>query len=90
MQVLDAARGGTLLGRLDTGAGLDNIDYTPSTGLVYAAAGKAARLVGAKNAVADGNGNAYVANSQGAHLLVLRALASLNVVQSTHPKRQSS
>ena len=93
VQALDAAHGGTLLGKLETGAGLDNIDYVPSTGLVYAAAGKAARLtvarvgdhgeltvvasgetaVGAKNAVADGNGNAYVADSQGAHLLVLRA-----------------
>ena len=92
-RALDAAHGGALLGRLDTGAGLDNIDYVPSTGLVYAAAGKAARLtvarvgdhgeltvvasgetaMGAKNAVADGNGNAYVADSQGAHLLVLRA-----------------
>jgi len=95
VQVLDAAHGGTLLGRLDTGAGLDNIDYVPSTGLLYAAAGKAARLTvarvgnrgeltviasgetaaGAKNAVADGNGNAYVADSQGAHLLILRAAA---------------
>jgi hypothetical protein len=93
VQALDAAHGGTLLGKLDTGAGLDNIDYSPGTGLVYAAAGKAARLTvarvgdhgeltviasgetaaGAKNAVADGNGNAYVADPQGAHLLVLRA-----------------
>jgi hypothetical protein len=92
VQALDAAHG-TLLGKLDTGAGLDNIDYIPGTGLIYAAAGKAARLtvarvgdhgeltviasgetaVGAKNAVADGNGNAYVADPQGAHLLVLRA-----------------
>jgi DNA-binding beta-propeller fold protein YncE len=95
VQALDAAHGGTLLGKLDTGAGLDNIDYASSTGLVYAAAGKAARLtvarlgdhgeltvvasgetaVGARNAVADANDNAYVADSQGAHLLVLRAPA---------------
>jgi hypothetical protein len=48
VQALDAAHGGALLGRLDTGAGLDNIDYVPSTGLVYAAAGKAARLTVAR------------------------------------------
>jgi len=44
VQVLDAGHGGTRLGSLDTGAGLDNIEYAPETGLLYAAAGKAARL----------------------------------------------
>ena len=93
VQAIDSAHGGALLGKLDTGAGLDNIDYNPSTGLVYAAAGKAARLTvahlgdhgeftvvasgetaaGARNAVADANGTVYVADPQGAHLLVLRA-----------------
>jgi hypothetical protein len=92
VQALDAAHGGAPLGQLDTGAGLDNIDYVPSTGLLYAAAGKAARLTvahvdehgkftvvsvgdtapGARNAVASANGDAFVADPQGAHLLLLR------------------
>jgi hypothetical protein len=89
VQVLDAGHDGAPLGRLDTGAGLDNIDFVGER--VYAAAGKAARLTvavvdekgqlevvasgdtsgGARNAVADTNGNAYVADSQGARILVL-------------------
>ena len=93
VQALDAAHDGARLGTLDTGAGLDIIDYAPSTGLLYAAAGKASRLtvahvgdrglfdvvavgdtaVGARNAVADERGNIFVADPQGAHLLVFRA-----------------
>ncbi len=42
VQSLDAQ--GAVLARLDTGPGLDNIDYVPSTHLLYAASGKAARL----------------------------------------------
>lgn len=92
VQVLDAGHEGAPLGRLDTGAGLDNIDFVG--GRVYAAAGKAARLTvaavdakgqfevvgtgdtsaGAHNAVADANGNAYVADSQGARILVFAAV----------------
>jgi len=90
VQVLDAGHGGALLGRLDTGAGLDNIDYLAGKGLLYAAAGRAARLTiakvddqgqlaivataptaeGARNAVADAKGNAYVADPANARLLV--------------------
>lgn len=93
VQVLDVAHGGAVLSSLETGAGLDNIDYVASTGLLYAAAGKAARLTvakvgergqltvfaagetapGARNAVADASGNIYVADPQGAHLLVVHA-----------------
>jgi hypothetical protein len=93
VQVLDQKSKGALLGKLDTGAGLDNLDYVEGTKLLYAAAGKAARLTvarleddgqltvtavgdtapGAKNAVADGNGNAYLADGQGARLLLLSA-----------------
>jgi len=40
---LDGQRGAKL-SQLETGPGLDNIDYEPSTHLLYAAAGKAARL----------------------------------------------
>jgi hypothetical protein len=88
VQVLDAAHDGALLGKLDTGAGVDNIDY--ADGKLYVAAGKASKLTvasvddkgqlgvvavgdssaGARNAVADPKGNAYVADSPGARLLV--------------------
>jgi DNA-binding beta-propeller fold protein YncE len=91
VQALDMAHAGGTLGKLETGAGLDNIDYVPATGMLYAAAGKASRLTvahisdrgeftivasgdtaeGARNAVADAAGNVYVADPQGAHLLVV-------------------
>jgi DNA-binding beta-propeller fold protein YncE len=48
VQVLDMAHGGKLLGRLDAGEGVDNIDFNAQTGLVYVAAGKAARLTVAR------------------------------------------
>ena len=44
LQVLDAAHDGALLGKLDTGPGVDNIDILPAEGLLYAASGGAARL----------------------------------------------
>ncbi|HEY5010062.1 MAG TPA: hypothetical protein VIH73_02835 [Acidimicrobiales bacterium] len=88
VQVLDAAHDGALLGKLDAGAGVDNIDYVD--GRIYVAAGKASKLTvasvdargqltvvavgesssGARNAVADARGNAYVTDSSGARLLV--------------------
>lgn len=88
VQVLDAARDGALLGKLDAGSGIDNIDCVG--GRVYIAAGKASKLTvasidekgqltvvatgdssdGARNAVADAKGNAYVADSMGGRLLV--------------------
>jgi hypothetical protein len=48
VQVLDAGHQGALLGKLDTGAGVDNIDYVESSHLLYVAAGKAARLTVAR------------------------------------------
>jgi hypothetical protein len=91
LQVLDAAHDGAQLGKLDAGAGVDNIDVVDQA--VYVAAGKAARLTvakiddkgqfaivatgdtpeGARNAVADGRGNTYVGDSQGARLFVFTA-----------------
>jgi hypothetical protein len=70
------------------------LDYVESSQLLYAAAGKAARLTvarladdgqlstiaagrtapGARNAISDASGSSYVADPQGAHLLLLRAL----------------
>ncbi|MEO7032651.1 MAG: hypothetical protein ABI548_02385 [Polyangiaceae bacterium] len=93
VQVLDPKNKGAQLGKLDTGAGVDNLDYVESAKLLYVAAGKAARLTvarldddgqltvtaagdtatGARNAVADASGNAYVADPQGARLLLLSA-----------------
>jgi len=93
LQVLDAAHDGAPLGKLDTGAGVDNIDYLDSKRWVVAAAAKAARVTfarlddkgqlialgaretaqGARNAVFDATGNAYVADGQGSRLLVARA-----------------
>jgi hypothetical protein len=46
LQVLDAAHDGALLGTLDTGAGVDNLDIVDGT--AYVAAGKAARLTMAR------------------------------------------
>jgi DNA-binding beta-propeller fold protein YncE len=89
VQVLDA-RDGALLGKVETGAGLDNLDFLPSKRFLYAAAGKAARLTiaaidehgqltvvasettaeGARNAIADSNGNAYLVDPASARLLV--------------------
>jgi DNA-binding beta-propeller fold protein YncE len=89
--VLDAAHDGAVLGKLDTGAGVDNIDWLESKHLLYVAAGKAARLTlvriddqghpsvfasgptteGARNAVADANGNAYLTDALNARLLTV-------------------
>jgi DNA-binding beta-propeller fold protein YncE len=44
VEVLDAAHGGAILSRLDTGAGVDNIDYLPARRELFVAAGRAARL----------------------------------------------
>ena len=45
---MDVAHGGRSLGSLDTGAGLDNIDYLPAKHLLYAAAAEAAVLTVAR------------------------------------------
>jgi hypothetical protein len=41
---IDAKHGGKVVGSIETGAGLDNIDYSPSKHLLFAAAAKAATL----------------------------------------------
>jgi DNA-binding beta-propeller fold protein YncE len=91
VQALDLAHDGAPLGRLDTGAGVDNIDYVASSGLLITSAGKAAKVTtarfddkgnativasgdtapGARNAVADANGRAYVPDPNAATLIVL-------------------
>lgn len=44
VEVLDAAHDGEVLSSLDTGEGVDDIDYTPQTHRVYVGAAKAGRL----------------------------------------------
>jgi hypothetical protein len=44
IEVLDAGKDGRVLSKLDTGAGVDNLDYLPSTRSVYVAAGRAATI----------------------------------------------
>ena len=48
VNVLDAGHDGRLLSTIDTGAGIDNIDYVPSRHELYAAAARAARLTVAR------------------------------------------
>lgn len=88
LQVLDTDHDGALLGKLDTGAGVDNLDL--ANGRIYAGAGKAAKLTvatvdekgqltivatadtppGARNAVVDADGNAYLTDAQAARLVI--------------------
>jgi len=44
VEVLDGAHDGAVLSKLDTGAGVDNLDFVDATKLLYVAAGKAAKL----------------------------------------------
>jgi DNA-binding beta-propeller fold protein YncE len=44
LTTLDAAGDGKVLGRLETGEGVDNLDYVPKTHRIYAAAGRAGTL----------------------------------------------
>jgi DNA-binding beta-propeller fold protein YncE len=91
IETLDAQTGKTL-SKLDTGDGVDNLDYVPEGRLVYAAAGRAGKLTvanldakgllaatrsqatskGARNAVADEAGVAYLAAGSDGKILVAR------------------
>ncbi len=93
LHVLDGAHEGNRLGSLDTGAGVDNIDYVASTRLVYAAASKAARVTVARlgnlgqlsivatGVTGDGVRNAVV-DSAGTVYAVQAALARLLILGS--------
>ncbi|MGA7617177.1 MAG: hypothetical protein WBX15_18585 [Thermoanaerobaculia bacterium] len=48
VEVLDT-RNGNILSTLDTGAGVDNLDYAPHSHLLYAAAGRAGKLMIARD-----------------------------------------
>jgi DNA-binding beta-propeller fold protein YncE len=91
LHVLDGGHDGAALGKLDTGGGVDNIEYLEPTQLLYIAAGKAARLTvariddkgqpsvvatsataeGARNAVVDSSGTAYLVDPKAGRLLIV-------------------
>ncbi|HEX4825386.1 MAG TPA: YncE family protein [Candidatus Polarisedimenticolaceae bacterium] len=48
VEVLDAGKDGAILSKLDTGEGVDNIDYLPAKRALYVAAGRAAKLTVAR------------------------------------------
>ncbi len=92
VNVLDGAHEGARLGSLDTGAGVDNIDWLEPKRLLFVGAAKAGRLTiahvgeagqmtvvaigdapqGARNPVADSEGNAYEVDSTNGRFLVFR------------------
>ena len=92
VKTLDAGKDGAVLGELEAGEGLDNIDYVPSTHYVYAASGRAGTLTiaeaaengaltqisvtrtaeGARTVVAGSEGTAWVADSKGGRLILVR------------------
>lgn len=93
---LDVAAAGSVIapviGRLQTGGGVDNIDYDPRTRMLYVASGedgmltfarvdgrgalarvgKVATAPGARNAVIDARGIAYVPDANGGRLIVIK------------------
>ncbi len=91
LQVLDGGRDGAQIAKLDTGAGVDNVEWLPSQRLLYVGAAKAAKLTvihvdekgqptvvatgptteGARNAVVDASGNAYLADPINGGVLVV-------------------
>jgi hypothetical protein len=91
--VLDGARDGAKLAMLDTGGGVDNVDWLEARRLLYVAAGKAATLtvahvddrgqlsVVARSATADGARNG-VADTSGNAYVVDRASARLLVFRT--------
>jgi DNA-binding beta-propeller fold protein YncE len=48
VEVLDAAHGGEVLSSIDTGDGVDDIDYAPATHLLYVGAARAGQLTVAR------------------------------------------
>ena len=81
--VLDA--GGEQVGRLDTGAGVDNLDYVAGIRRAYAAAGGAGRLVVAELAP-DGRltQRAAVATAEGARNVVATETGKAYVIDPRH------
>jgi DNA-binding beta-propeller fold protein YncE len=92
VEVLDTGKDGQILSKLDTGKGVDNLDYLPERRSLYAAAAGAGTLTvahldengvlkgtasvatakGARNAVVDEDGVAYIADGPEGKILVVR------------------
>jgi DNA-binding beta-propeller fold protein YncE len=90
LQLLDAAHNGAPMAKVETGGGVDNVDWLPAQQLLYVGAAKAAKLTviriddkgqptivaegataeGARNAVADASGDAYLADPMNGGVLV--------------------
>ena len=83
VSVLAGDRDGVVLGALDTGAGVNNIEYIESTKLLYAAAGKAAQVTVAR---LNENGQpirvATIRTAEGARNAVVDARGSVYVVDA--------
>jgi hypothetical protein len=91
VEVLDVLGDGAVLGAIDTGDGVDDLEYAVATHRLYIGAAHAAKLTiagvstkgtlaliavvptkaGARNGVVDATGSVYLANSQGAELVVV-------------------
>jgi hypothetical protein len=92
VQFLDGGHDGARVAKVDTGGGVDNVDWLPAQRLLYVGAAKAATLTvlhvdekgqptvvatgatapGARNAVVDANGNAYVADPTNGGVIVFQ------------------
>jgi DNA-binding beta-propeller fold protein YncE len=90
---LDVDRGGAVIGRVETGGGVDDLGYWPTRGLLYVASGAdttlrvvradddgslsviatASTAAGARNAVVDEHGRAFVTDSEGGRIFVVDA-----------------
>jgi hypothetical protein len=85
VQVLDANKDGAALGKLDVGAGIDNIDWLDTHRLLFVAAGKAGKLVVMR---ADDTGQltaaATVATSEGARNGVADASGNAYLADGPH------
>jgi DNA-binding beta-propeller fold protein YncE len=83
LRVLDAGHDGALLGALEVGAGVDNIDYLPATHRVYAAAGRAGTLTVAELGVAGGLTRLWTAPAaEGGRVVVVDARGGAWVADS--------
>ena len=88
----DLGKSGKAVGRLKTGGGVDNLDYSADKRLLYVASARDGKLTvarvadggaitqvaspatagGARNPVVDADGTAYVADSAGGRLIVIK------------------
>lgn len=99
LKVLDAARDGAVLSSIDTGKGVDDIDYVPSSRLVYAGAARDAKLTIARDDAAGhlslvatvptaaGARNPAVAKNGAVYLAHGGGVASSDIVVVTPPGR---